>query len=55
MVAAADRAAAQADPAALLALGLRARAARLGLAAPPPPAALAAGPVVAEARRELGL
>ncbi|HTX66601.1 MAG TPA: hypothetical protein VMD31_12585 [Opitutaceae bacterium] len=55
VVAAADRAAAQTEPAALLALGLRARAARLGLTAPPPPAALAAGPAVADARRELDL
>ena len=55
VVAAADRAAAQSEMAALLALGLRARAARLGLTAPPPPAVLAASPVVTQARQELGL
>lgn len=55
VVAAADRAAAQSETAALLALGLRARAARLGLAAPPPPTVLAVSPVVTQARQELGL
>ena len=55
VIAAADRAAAQSETAALLTLGLRARAGRLGLTAPPPPAVLAASPVVARARQTLGL
>jgi hypothetical protein len=50
-----DQAAAQAETAALLALGLRARARRLGLAVPPVPDGLANTPVVAQARQELGL
>jgi hypothetical protein len=51
----ADQAAAQAETAALLALGLRARARRLGLTVPPVPDGWADTPVVAQARQELGL
>jgi len=54
VVAGADRAAAQSEMAALLALGLRARAQRLGLTVPPPAGVFADSPVVAQARRELG-
>ncbi len=55
VVAAADRAAAQTEMGALLALGLRARAQRLGLPVPPSAAAGVETPVVAQARRELGI
>jgi len=47
--------AAESEPAALLALGLQARARHLGLAALPAPAALAATPAVAQARAAWGL
>ena len=49
-----DLAGAQGELAAFLALGLRARAQRLGLAVPPPPAGWVETPAVAQARRELG-
>jgi hypothetical protein len=53
LVAGADRAGAQAETGALLALGLRARARRLGLSLQQPAPAFADSPVVAQARGEL--
>lgn len=50
-----DRAAGQAEVASLLALGLRARASRLGATVPPVPAVLANTAAVAQARQELKL